>query len=197
MSQLRRLGDVCTFDKQQGLHEGLPYLGLEHIDSGTGCFSLSEANPDARSATFRFSEKHVLYGRLRPYLKKVALPAIEGRCSTEIFPILPSSDIDRHYLAYWLLSDSTTEAINATCTGARMPRANMDAVLELSLLVPGVKEQHRIVAFLDEAFAGIATAKANAEKNLQNAKEAADAMCVGSRRRYARFLNDEMGYARA
>ena len=31
----------------------------------------------------------------------------------------------------------------------------------------------------------------------KNAKEAADAMCVGSRRRYARFLNDEMGYARA
>ena len=31
-------------------------------------------------------------------------------------------------------------------------------------------EQHRIVAILDEAFDGIATAKANAEKNLQNAR---------------------------
>lgn len=36
--------------------------------------------------------------------------------------------------------------------------------------VPPLPEQHRIVALLDEAFDGIATAKANAEKNLQNAR---------------------------
>ena len=36
--------------------------------------------------------------------------------------------------------------------------------------VPPLPEQHRIVAILDEAFDGIATAKANAEKNLQNAR---------------------------
>lgn len=60
-----------------------------------------------------------------------------------------------------------------------MPRADMDAVLDLPLLVPSLKEQHRIVALLDEAFAGIATAKANAEKNLQNAKEAAESGAQG------------------
>ncbi len=37
--------------------------------------------------------------------------------------------------------------------------------------VPNRAEQQRIVAILDEAFEGIATAKANAEKNLQNARE--------------------------
>jgi type I restriction enzyme S subunit len=36
---------------------------------------------------------------------------------------------------------------------------------------PPLTEQHRIVTLLDEAFANIATAKANAEKNLQNARE--------------------------
>ena len=36
--------------------------------------------------------------------------------------------------------------------------------------VPSLPEQRRIVGILDEAFAGIATAKANAEKNLQNAR---------------------------
>ena len=36
--------------------------------------------------------------------------------------------------------------------------------------VPPLAEQQRIVGILDEAFAGIATAKANAEKNLQNAR---------------------------
>ena len=47
----------------------------------------------------------------------------------------------------------------------------MDAVLDFDLLLPPLKEQQRIVAILDEAFAGIATATANAEKNLQNASE--------------------------
>lgn len=51
-----------------------------------------------------------------------------------------------------------------------MPRADMDAVLELSLFVPSLGEQRRIIALLDEAFAGIATAKANAEKNLKGAR---------------------------
>ncbi len=41
---------------------------------------------------------------------------------------------------------------------------------ELSLGVLPLPEQHRIVRILDEAFEGIATAKANAEKNLQNAR---------------------------
>ena len=41
---------------------------------------------------------------------------------------------------------------------------------ELEIRYPGRAEQHRIVAILDEAFDGIATAKANAEKNLQNAR---------------------------
>jgi type I restriction enzyme S subunit len=174
MTQYVRLGDVCGYDKRQGTHSGLPYLGLEQIESGSGRFDLSLSNPDAKSLTFRFSSKHVLYGRLRPYLKKVALPDTDGRCSTEIFPILPGSSLDRRFLAYWLLSDGTTAKINATCTGARMPRADMEAILDLQLFVPDLKEQHRIVALLDEAFAGIATAKANAEKSLRNAREVFD-----------------------
>jgi type I restriction enzyme S subunit len=44
-------------------------------------------------------------------------------------------------------------------------------ILAIEMLVPPRTEQHRIVTLLDEAFADIATAKANAEKNLQNARE--------------------------
>lgn len=59
--------------------------------------------------------------------------------------------------------------IDATSTGARMPRANMNAVLGFVFPLPPFPEQKRIVGILDEAFEGIAIAKANAEKNLQNA----------------------------
>lgn len=66
--------------------------------------------------------------------------------------------------------DSTVEAIDATSTGARMPRASMSAVLDFEIPVPTLTSQRRIVAILDEAFEGIATARANAEKNLENAR---------------------------
>ena len=43
-------------------------------------------------------------------------------------------------------------------------------ILEIEFPVPPLAEQQRIVGLLDEAFEGLATAKANAEKNLQNAR---------------------------
>ncbi len=169
--QIKTLGEVCAFDKVQGIHDGLPYVGLEDIESHTGYF-LGSFNPqNVKSATFRFSPAHVLYGRLRPYLNKVLTPSFEGHCSTEIFPLRPFKQLSREFLHYWLLAEQTCERINATCTGARMPRAQMNEVLKFDFPLPPLPEQQRIVALLDEAFAGLgtATAKANAERNLQNA----------------------------
>ena len=168
--QVLRLGDVCEFDKSQGIHAGLPYVGLEDIESQTAHFIGSVEPQVVKSSTFKFSTQHVLYGRLRPYLNKVFAPDFDGHCSTEIFPIKPSPALSREYLLYWLLSEDTVERINATCTGARMPRADMNEVLDFDFPTPPLPEQQRIVTLLDEAFDGLATAKAHAEKNLQNAR---------------------------
>lgn len=170
----KRLGDVCEFVKEQGEWTDLPYVGLEHIESNTGIFLGSRLPHTVKSTTFRFNTENVLYGRLRPYLNKVLLPDFDGHCSTEIFPIKPTEQLDRHYLSYWLRSDETVAKINATSTGARMPRANMNQVLEFKISVPPIEEQRRIVAILDEAFACIDKAKANTKKNIQNARELFD-----------------------
>ena len=169
-AQIQRLGDVCEFEKAQGIYSDLPYVGLEDIESSTARFMGSTEPKPMTSSTFHLSTAHVLYGRLRPSLNKVFAPDFEGHCSTEIFPLKPSPRLTREYLLYWLLSGETVERINATCTGARMPRANMNEVLDFELPVPTVAQQRHIVAILDEAFDGIATAKANVEKNLQNAQ---------------------------
>jgi type I restriction enzyme, S subunit len=169
--EIRPLREVCAFDKAQSVHRGLPYVGLEHIESHTGRFIGSMDPQPVRSSTFRFSSDHVLYGRLRPYLNKVLAPDFEGHCSTEIFPIKPGPSLVREYLLYWLLADETTNRINATCTGARMPRADMNELLDFPFPLPPLAEQKRIVRVLDEALDGIATAKANAEKNLEDARE--------------------------
>ncbi len=168
--QIKKLGDVCAFAKVQGIHRGLPYVGLEHIESHTARFIGSTEPQSAKSATFRFSNEHVLYGRLRPYLNKGIAPDFEGHCSTEIFPLKPSRELLREYLLFWLLADETCDRINTTCTGARMPRASMNEVMEFEFPLPPLNEQRRIVGVLDEAFEVLATVKANAERNLQNAR---------------------------
>ncbi|MDP8568150.1 restriction endonuclease subunit S [Methylophilus aquaticus] len=168
--EVKTLGDVCEYDKLQAIHKNLPYVGLEDIESNTASFLGSLESQSVKSATFKFNNSHILYGRLRPYLNKVLAPEFDGHCSTEIFPIKPKSCLLRDYLLYWFIREQTVDLINATCTGARMPRADMNAVLSFEFLLPPIQEQQRIVAILDKAFEQIAIARANTEKNLQNAR---------------------------
>jgi type I restriction enzyme S subunit len=177
--EITTLGKVCSFDKIQGVYQNLPYVGLENIESNTARFIGSLDAQQVKSSTFKFSDQHILYGRLRPYLNKVLAPDFDGHCSTEIFPIKLRKNAIRDFLLYWFLSDETVNRINGTCTGSRMPRADMKEVLGFEIPLPPLSEQRRIVAILDEAFAGIVAAKENAEQNLKNAKEVFEAHLQG------------------
>lgn len=84
--------------------------------------------------------------------------------------LLDESKLMKEYL-YWYLTffdwDKAAEGEDKI-KGKALNKAKLAV---LPVLVPPLSEQHRIVAILDKAFAGIATAKANAEKNLRNADE--------------------------
>ncbi len=60
--------------------------------------------------------------------------------------------------------------LNEQARGVAQKGIYLEALRELDVAVPPLAEQRRIVGILDEAFEGIAAAKANAEKNLQNAR---------------------------
>ena len=92
-------------------------------------------------------------------------------CGTGCFFIRPGSGIDSNFLAWMLRSPSYRTQLERASTGATMKNLSNTALAQLPVLIPAIKEQRRIVAILAEAFEGIATAKANAEKNLQNARD--------------------------
>ena len=73
-----------------------------------------------------------------------------------------------HKHLFWTYLSGVTEGMQSHSTGIRNLDGN--AYKSIQIAIPPLPEQHRIVAILDEAFDGIATAKANAEKNLQNAR---------------------------
>ena len=63
-----------------------------------------------------------------------------------------------------------SEELNDQARGVAQKGIYLETLRQLDVPLPPLPEQQRIVAILDEAFDGIATAKANAEKNLQNAR---------------------------
>ncbi len=169
--EAKKLGNICEYDKKQDTHKGLPYVGLENIESNTGRFIGIIEPQEVKSSTFHFNDQHVLYGRLRPYLNKVLLPSFEGHCSTEIFPIKVNKDITREFLFYWLIAGSTVKKIDATWTGARMPRANMNEVLNFEFAFPMITEQKNIIKKLKELSVETKRLEAIYQQKLLNLEE--------------------------
>ena len=67
----KTFGEICTYHKEQKRENGYKYIGMENIESGTGNLIGYGATDNVLSSTFFFKKGEVLYGRLRPYLKKV------------------------------------------------------------------------------------------------------------------------------
>jgi type I restriction enzyme, S subunit len=174
-----RLGDVCSEDRQvvkldSVLAKKLPYLSLEHIESNTGRILKipnGSIEQEGKSNSFRFDQRHVLYGKLRPYLNKVALPDFEGRSTTELIPLMPNSSIIREYLAWVLRRAETVAAAMQEKTGSRMPRADMGVLLALDVPVPHISEQRRIAATLAEQMAAVDKGRTLLEQQLNAAKQ--------------------------
>jgi len=82
--------------------------------------------------------------------------------------LIPGSSIETKFLYYYL--SSIVDLLNSLGTGATFKELAGSKLKEVIVPVPPLAEQRRIVAILDEAFESIATAKANTEKNLQNAR---------------------------
>ena len=166
-----KLRDVVSYEKVNGHGSNRPYVGMEHISRETMKLVGSLEIQKKTSNSFKFDERHVLFGRLRPYLRKVFVPDFGGQCSTEIFCLLPSDKVDRRFLAHWLLHPKVSTRINETSTGARMPRANMNAILDFDFPLPPLAEQERIVAKLDAAFAEIDRAVETTSEHLKSIKQ--------------------------
>jgi len=172
------LESVCeqsrqTINPSTPLAASLPYLSLEHIESNTGRIlrEPSESLTDeGLSNTFAFNSQHILYGKLRPYLNKVALPNFSGRCTTEAIPLIPKQNINKDYLAWILRRQETVNAAMRGKTGSRMPRANMTELLSLKIPLPPLPEQKRIVAILTDRLSTIDKARTATEAQLKAAK---------------------------
>ncbi|MBC2734169.1 MAG: hypothetical protein HF981_07415 [Desulfobacteraceae bacterium] len=103
-------------------------------------------------------------------VEKAHLPAALNQRVARLTVIDPST-LSADYLYHFLSSDLFKNELAATGHGAAQQNVSPAAIGKLIIPLPPLPEQKRIVAILDEAFAGISKAVANAEKNLANAHE--------------------------
>ena len=103
-------------------------------------------------------------------LGKICLIEQSTAINQDLRGIIPkNSNIMNRYLFWWL--KTVSDQIKQEGTGATVQGVKLPFIKSLKIPVPPIPEQRRIVAILDETFEGIATAKANAAKNLQNTRE--------------------------
>ena len=104
-------------------------------------------------------------------LGKVCLLANDTAINQDLRGVVPKPGVslNSRYLFYWFMT--MAPRIIEEGTGATVQGVKVGFVKSLRIPLPPLPKQERIVAILDEAFAAIATATANAEKNLANARE--------------------------
>ena len=128
------------------------YVGLENITGdGQFCGIGAACESRIRSSKFSFSHEHVLYGKLRPYLAKVAAPEFDGICSTDILPIRPGAELDRRYLTHYLRTPSMVTHATNNAVGINLPRLSPKMLELFEVPLPPIEEQRRIAAVLDAA----------------------------------------------
>ncbi len=111
------------------------YIGLEHIEKDTGKV-LTIDKGKVVSNKFVFTKDHILYGKLRPYLNKVAIPDFNGICSTDIIPLKPKNKLLKEFLVSILRSKEFVNHSNTNAVGANLPRANKEIILNFKTIVP-------------------------------------------------------------
>ena len=124
-----------------------PYLSLDHIEAMTGRILAQGTATDVRSTKTKFGAGDVLYGRLRPYLNKVAVPDFAGICSTDIMVFEKSTKVDSDYLRWLLSRPEVTEYATHHSTGD-LPRIGFRKLGDLEVSLPPIKEQRRLVKAL-------------------------------------------------
>jgi len=124
------------------------YIGLEHIEQESLRLNSVGVSSDVTSNKFLFRSNDVLFGKLRPYFRKVVMPQFEGICSTDIWVFRAKAGFAQKFLYYFLASWDFVNTANSGEGGTRMPRADWNFLKSTVWYLPPLPEQTAIAEVL-------------------------------------------------
>lgn len=179
--QTKRLGEVAKIGAGNSAPQGKPlfkdgmYPFFRTSDAGRVKFgdihkSSDYLNEEGINGLRLFPKGTILFPKsgASTFLNHRVMLGVDGYVSSHLATIIAdASQLNERFLLYFLTTISSQDLVQDHA----YPSLNLPIISAITLPLPPLPEQQRIVAILDEAFEGIATATANAKKNRNNARE--------------------------
>lgn len=128
--------------------EHLHYIGLEHIEQQTLRLAGIGKSSEVISNKFRFKSGDVLFGKLRPYFRKVYRPKFDGVCSTDIWVARAKKNFDQGFIFYFMANEEFIDLSSQGSSGTRMPRADWSNLKNIEWEFPDKPTQTSIASIL-------------------------------------------------
>ena len=115
-----------------------PYIGLEHMPRGTIELNEWGEAKDVESGKVSFYREEILFGKLRPYFRKVGIAPVDGITSTDVLVIKPHP-MWQGYVLFLVSSEEFVDAMTGSSSGTRMPRAAWNDLANYQIVIPPEK----------------------------------------------------------
>jgi len=174
--ELKKLGEICDFQggsqppKSNFIFEPregfVRFLQIRDFNSEKNVTYIPESNKNKYC-----NDDDILLGRYGASVGKILINQ-SGAYNVAVMKTIPNEKIlIKRYLYYYLMSTDFQARLSKVASRSAQDGFSKDDIFDFPILVPSLNNQQRIVATLDEAFVAMNKAKANAERNLKNAKE--------------------------
>ena len=179
--EIRKLGEVCDFQngfafKSKTFKEkGIPIVRITNIqDEKLNLSKVVYIDPkdyDKDLSRYEIRKSDLLIAMSGATTGKIGIHQTDEKLllNQRVGKFSPKPVLNKSFL-FNFLATKVEESLSISA-GAAQPNLSTEQIKNFKIPLPPLPEQKRIVAVLDEAFAAIDKAKANAEQNLKNAKE--------------------------
>ena len=137
------LSDISKYSKGTIERKNCLFIGNEQLVSNFGGATL-EFRTEAKGTEFNSGD--ILFGNIRPYLKKVWLSDQSGIASPDVL-IFKVTDSIPGYLKCILSSERFFNHVAQGYKGSKMPRGDKHQIMDFRIQCPCLEEQQKIASF--------------------------------------------------
>ena len=178
--------EICQLSKDKynptSRQDIISSIELENIEQGKGTINGFSVVNELSSIKSTFKARDVLFGKLRPYLRKFYFAKENGVCSTEIWVIRSNSDVCLPQYLYLLVQTEKFLSIANKTSGTKMPRSDWKIVKDSIFPLPPLAEQKRIAAILSTCDEEIETLRQLAEARQRQKRGLMQQLLTGKKR---------------